>query len=129
MRTTLLTLVAGAIAASVSISAHHSFAAEYFEDQSMTVEGELMTFEYKSPHAWVRVMAKDETGALQPFAAEWASPNRLNQRGVTKETLRAGDYVVITGSPGRNPAERRLHLKSIHRPADGWRWSGPGGPR
>jgi hypothetical protein len=41
------------------------------------------------------------------------------------DTLKAGDYVVITGSPGRNPADRKVHLKRIERPSDGWR-SGTG---
>ena len=43
--------------------------------------------------------------------------------GVT--SLKPGDHVVVTGSPGRNPSEFRLHLKGIHRPADDWRWFGP----
>ena len=128
MRTTFLTLLIGAVAVGVPVSAHHSFPAFYFEAQSMTVEGELVEFEYRSPHAWVRVMATDERGEMQQFAAEWSNPTRLGQGGVTKDTLKAGDHVIVTGSPGRNPAEHRLHLKGIHRPADGWTWSGPGTP-
>jgi hypothetical protein len=42
---------------------------------------------------------------------------------VTKDTLRPGDIVRITGSPGRDESERRLHLKRIERPADGWQWT------
>ena len=126
MRVTLLTLLFGAVAVGVPVSAHHSFPAFYFEEQSVTVEGELVEFEYRSPHAWVRVMAKDDRGEMQQYAAEWANPTRLGRGGVAKDTLKAGDHVVITGSPGRNPAEHHLHLKSILRPADGWKWSGPG---
>jgi hypothetical protein len=69
-------------------------------------------------------MTQDETGALVKFSAEWASPSRLQQPGVTAETFKPGDRLIITGAPGRNPAERRLHLKTIERPADGWRWPG-----
>jgi hypothetical protein len=91
----------------------------------MSIEGELVQFEYRSPHAWIHVMVRDESGETQRFSAEWASPTRLTRRGVTADTLRPGDRIVITGSPGRNPADRRIHLKSILRPADGWSWSGP----
>jgi len=56
---------------------HHSFAAHYFEDQSVTVQGELVEFEYISPHAWVHVMVKDSTGEAQKYSAEWNNPNRL----------------------------------------------------
>jgi hypothetical protein len=40
------------------------------------------------------------------------------------DTLKPGDRVIITGAPGRNASERRIHLKSIERPADGWAWRG-----
>jgi hypothetical protein len=60
-------------------------------------------------------------GVLQ-YSAEWANPNRLSRDGITKETLKAGDHLVVTGSPGRNAGENRIHLKQIERPADGWNW-------
>jgi hypothetical protein len=108
----------------VPLYAHHSFAAHYFEEQSVSIQGEVVEFEYKSPHAWVHVMAKDGNGQTQRFSAEWANPNRLQQLKITKDTLKAGDYVIITGSPGRNASERRIHLKGIERPADAWNWRG-----
>jgi hypothetical protein len=121
----MLTLLIGAVALGVSTAAHHSFAAHYFEDQRVSIEGDLEQFEYRSPHSWVHVIATDETGATQQFSAEWASATRLQQWGVSQDTLKPGDHVIITGSPGRNPAEHRIHLKSIERRADGWQWSGP----
>ena len=129
MKAAFLTLIVGVVALCAPVSAHHSFPAHYFEDQTVSVEGELVEFEYRAPHAWVRVMAPDDKGVLQQFSAEWANPSRLSQLGVTKETLKAGDRVIISGSPGRNPAERRIHLKSIQRPADGWAWAARGGRR
>jgi hypothetical protein len=69
-------------------------------------------------------MAKDENGQMQRFSAEWASPNRLSQQSVGKDTLKPGDRLVISGSPARNASERKLHLKQIERPADGWKWAG-----
>jgi|SRR5206468_6297817 len=129
MKRALLTLVLGTATAGVPASAHHSFAAEYFESQTVSIEGELVQFDYRSPHVWVHVMAVDERGELQRFSAEWANPSRLAQRGVTQDTLRPGDRVVITGSPGRSASERKIHLKRIVRPADGWTWSGPAGRR
>lgn len=115
--------------AAAPVAAHHSFPAYYFEQQSVTIEGELVAFNYRTPHAWVHVRARDEEGVLQTFAAEWSSPNRLERDGIKKDTLKIGDQVRITGSPGRIAAEYRLHLKSIERPADGWRWAGGRGRR
>jgi hypothetical protein len=109
--------------------AHHSFAADYFEDQHVTIEGELVQFEYRSPHAWVHVMARDESGEMQKYSAEWFSAVRLKSQGITPDTLKIGDHVVIEGAPGRKASDHHLHLKSIERPADGWKFAGRGGPR
>ena len=119
---TLLVVVAGALASSLSVAAHHSFSAAYFEEQSVTIRGELVEFEYRSPHAWVHVDVAEAGGQTQRYSAEWANPNRLGQQGVGHDTLKPGDQVVIVGSPGRPGNEFKLHLKGIERPADGWTW-------
>ena len=128
MRRSLCFLFA-AVAAAVPLSAHHSFAAYYFEDQSMTITGEVVEFEYRSPHAWLHVSAPDSSGQVRRYAAEWANPNRLGQQGITRDTLQPGDRVVVSGSPGRTPGEFKMHLKGIERPADGWAWRGNRGRR
>lgn len=120
----LLVLFLGAAAAVTPLSAHHSFAAHYFEEESITIRGELVEFEYRSPHAWVYVMAPDDRGTMRRYGAEWQNPNRLGQQGITRDTLKPGDQVVVVGSPGRTAGEYKLHLKGIDRPADGWTWRG-----
>ena len=104
--------------------AHHSFASYYFEEQSVSIEGEVESFDLRAPHAWLYVMAPDAQGRMQRFAAEWANPTRLRGDGIGRETLKAGDRVIVTGSPGRTPSEYKIHLKGIQRPADGWEWRG-----
>ena len=120
MKRTLLTLAIMAFIAGVTASAHHSFAAYYFENQSTTLEGEVQEFQLRSPHALLMVRARTPQGTMETYTAEWSNPRRLTDSGVTKDTLKPGDLVVLTGSPGRNPADRKLHLKGIRRPADGW---------
>jgi hypothetical protein len=122
MRRHILTLLVATALAGVSAAAHHSFAAYYYEERSVSIEGQVVEFAYVAPHAWVYLMAPDDEGAVQRFSAEWANPARLARDGITKDSLRAGDRVVITGSPGRTPGEYKIHLKAIERPADGWQW-------
>jgi hypothetical protein len=129
VKRTVLTFFLAAAAAGVPASAHHSFAAHYLEDQRVSIEGDIAQIDYRSPHSWLHVNAKDESGVMRQVSAEWASAPRLKQSGVNEETLKPGDRVVITGSPARDPAAYRMHLKSILRPSDGWQWSGPGGRR
>lgn len=104
------------------LGAHHSFPSYYFEEQMVTITGELVEFDYRAPHAWVKVRVRDDRGVERVYAAEWANPSRLARDGVTKTTLNIGDQLIVAGSPGRTPDEYRLHLKAIQRVADGWEW-------
>jgi hypothetical protein len=118
---------AGVVALGVSLvtaglHAHHSFPAFYFEDQSITIEGSVVEFDYRAPHAWVRVMAPDPDGQMRTYGAEWSNPARLARDKVTKDSLKPGDVVRITGSPGRKSDDFVLHLKRIERPRDRWVW-------
>jgi hypothetical protein len=118
----MLFVLGAVLLAAPPLAGHHSFAAYYFEEQSVTIEGEVAEFDYRAPHAWLYVMAPDGQGQMRRYAAEWANPRRLMGDGVTRDALKAGDRVVITGSPGRTAADYKIHLKRIRRPADGWEW-------
>lgn len=124
MRRALMSLAVATLIAAGPVSAHHSFSAYYFEDQSVTLQGVIQEFQLRSPHATLIFTSPDGEGRPQTYSAEWGSPRRLNRNGVTKDTLKPGDEVVVTGSPGRVASEYKVHLKAIRRPADGWAWSG-----
>ena|SRR4249920_1636884 len=118
-------IVAGVVlAGSSSLLAHHSFAATYFEDKAQTIEGDLVQFVFRNPHSYVHLEAPDEHGEKQRWAIEWGSGMQLSTQGLTATTLRAGDHVVVTGAPGRNPEDHRMRMKSIERPKDGFKWNG-----
>jgi hypothetical protein len=124
-RTLFVLLIAGvALVAGSRVQAHHSFAATYFEDQTTSIEGNLVQFLFRNPHSFVHVEAPDKDGQMQRWAVEWGAGGQLNRQGVTRETLHPGDHVVVTGNPGRNPADHRLRMKTITRPSDGWKWGG-----
>jgi hypothetical protein len=112
--------VAAASFAAATAYAHHSFAATYLEDQSVQIEGELVQFLFRNPHSFVHVMVKEPDGKLERYAVEWGGAGQLGGQGVTRETLKAGDHVVITGSPGRNPEDHRVRMVTMHRPSDGF---------
>jgi hypothetical protein len=120
----VMLVVAMASLSVVPTHAHHSFAATYFEDKVSKIEGNLVQFLYRNPHSFVHVEAPDESGQMQRWAVEWGAGLQLGQQGVTRETLKPNDHVIIEGNPGRNAADHRLRMRSIFRPADGWKWSG-----
>lgn len=102
--------------------AHHSFTATYDESAIVEIEGQLVQFMFRNPHAWVHVMAPDENGDMQRWGVEWGGAGQLAGQGVSRESLKPGDHVVITGNPGRNPRDHRLRMRSLLRPADGYGW-------
>jgi hypothetical protein len=124
VRGTLFTLAVAAIVAAADAEAHHSFAAYYHESETTSIEGQVREFQFRSPHAILLVAARTPEGRIETYAAEWGNPRRLGNQGITKDTLKPGDIVVVTGSPGRTPSEYKIHLKGIQRPADGWSWGG-----
>ena len=109
--------VAAAIVIGGSAQAHHSYAL-YLEDRTVSIEGELAQFVYRSPHTIVTLKTADSA----TYNAEWWDRRELASVGVTGDTLRIGDRIVITGSPGRNRDDHILHVKGVRRIADGWRW-------
>ena len=126
MKRTLLALVivAGAIVSSGRAYAHHSFAATYFEDKTQKIQGKLVQFLFRNPHSFVQVEAEDEHGVVQRWAVEWGAGGQLGRQGVTRDTLKPGDEVIIVGNPGRNPEDHRMRMVNITRPSDGWKWGG-----
>lgn len=113
-------VLAGGLA--VRSEAHHSFAATYLEDQSVTIEGDLVQFLFRNPHSFVHVMVKEKDGTMVRYAVEWGGAGQLGGQGVTRETLKPGDHLVISGSPGRNPDDHRVRMVSLRRPKDGFGW-------
>lgn len=125
MKRTLLALIvtAGAMISGGRADAHHSFAATYLEDKTQKVEGKVVQFLFRNPHSFLTVEGPDEKGAMQSWSIEWGSSGHLSRQGVTHDSLKVGDRVVVIGHPGRTAEDHRLHMVSIQRPADGWKWS------
>jgi len=115
-------VVTAALIVGTRAEGHHSFAATYFEGQTVTIEGELVQFLFRNPHSFVHVLVKERDGSEVRYAVEWGGAGQLGGQGLTRETLKPGDFVVITGSPGRNPAEHRVRMVSLRRPKDGFGW-------
>jgi len=105
------------------VYAHHSFAATYVENKMASIDGELVQFVYRNPHAIIQIMAPDANHQMQRWTVEWEGRGELDHEGVTGMTLKSGDDVIVTGNPGRNASDHWLRATTIVRPKDGWKWS------
>ena len=115
-------LIGAAMLVTGAALAHHSFTATYDEAATVEIEGQLVQFMFRNPHAWVHVMAPDENGEMQRWGVEWGGAGQLSGQGVTRESLKPGDHVIITGNPGRNARDHRIRMRSLRRPSDGFGW-------
>jgi hypothetical protein len=115
-------VAAGLLTFSVPAAAHHSFAAIYELGKEIEFEGKIAEVTLRSPHSFLFVEAKDESGAIQKWAVEGPSAAQFVQQGVDPATFKAGDIVQIVGNPGRNKIGYRARLVKIVRPSDGKSW-------
>lgn len=105
--------------------AHHPVANPYRTDQTQKITGHLVELHLRNPHSLMLLDTKHpSTGESQRWSVEWLAAFLLSRQGIAATTLKAGDQLVITGYPSRNPDDRQLLIRTIVRPRDGWHWSG-----
>ena len=122
MKVRLVLMIAATLLFAIAASAHHSIAGTYDQGREVKVEGKLVQFLFRNPHAFVHIEAPDENGVTQRWAVEWGGAAQLSGQGVKRDTLKSGDIVTITGNPGRNPADHRLKMNTLKRKSDGFGW-------
>ena len=85
---------------------HHSTAARYDLEQSLTVTGTLVQFRMISPHSRILVEVQGETGETVIWDSETSSGPTLYRRGWRIDDLNPGDRVTLTVRSLLSPAER-----------------------
>jgi hypothetical protein len=119
MGRTVLVLI-GALALAGSSALAHPGSANFYLDQSKSVEGALESLRYANPHIVLTIRTADST----VYTATWGPPYQIERAGVTKSTLKVGDHLIVTGAPPRNAASREvMPVWEIQRPRDGWKWA------
>lgn len=100
-------ILAGTLLAmgAMSAHAHHSFAM-FDNEKDIVIEGEVKEFQWTNPHIWIQVNVKSADGKVVEHSVEGGSPNGLRRNGWSRDSMKAGDRIVLTvhpfkdGSPG-----------------------------
>jgi hypothetical protein len=77
--------------------AHHSFAAEYDRNKSITLKGTVTKVEWQNPHIYFYIDVKGADGTVANWAIEGGAPNTLYRNGWRKDSVQAGNEVTVDG--------------------------------
>jgi hypothetical protein len=99
--TALLVAAFAALSAQPS-AAHHSFAAEFDANASIELTGTVTKVEWANPHTYFYMDVTNPKGEIENWALEMGSPNGLMRRGWTRDSMKLGDVVTVTGSRAKD---------------------------
>jgi len=86
------------ILATVPLSAHHSFAAQFDRAKPITLTGPVKKVDWINPHARFFIEAKDAAGKEALWEIELSAPAGLMRNGWTRNSLKIGDVVTVNAS-------------------------------
>jgi hypothetical protein len=92
--------------ATVSVAAHHAFAAEFDANKPVEFTGTVTKMEWFNPHVWLHLDVDKPGGATEPWAFEAGTPNVLFRRGFTKESLLPGTKIKVDGYQAKDGTHR-----------------------
>ena len=84
------------------LAAHHSFAAEFDANSPIEVEGTVIKVQWTNPHTYFYIEVETDDGDFEEWGMEMGSPNGLARRGWSRNSLKIGDVVTVTGSRARD---------------------------
>ena len=94
----LLTAVGvGLLIASGPLLAHHAFSAEFNANAPVTLKGAIVKIEWINPHTWIHIEVKKPDGKVETWMVEGGTPNTLQRRGISRDSVQIGTVIVVEG--------------------------------
>ena len=100
----LILLFCGLLGASAM--AHHAFATEFDATKPITLRGVVTKVEWTNPHVWFYLNVKNDKGEVENWGFEMGAPQQVRARGWSRDTLKAGDELIVEGSRARDGSSR-----------------------
>lgn len=84
------------------VMAHHSFAAHYDTQKTITIQGSIVNVRLTNPHSWFFLDVKEPDGSTSRWSFEAGTPGGMIRNGYKATELPPGTVVTITGAPSRD---------------------------
>jgi hypothetical protein len=98
----IIGIVAMVALSGAALLAHHGTSITYEMDKTITVTGTVTEFDFGYPHPALFLDVKDDKGQIVKWGAEFLpTPAALRALGWNKQTLKAGDAVVLGCHPSK----------------------------
>ena len=85
------------LAATTPLLAHHAFSAEFDAKAPVKLTGPITKVEWINPHAWIHVEVKKPDGKTEIWMVEGGTPNTLQRRGISRDSIKVGTVIVVAG--------------------------------
>jgi len=96
---------------------HHSISGVYESNREVRVEGIVAEFHWVNPHPFMILTVKRASGSTEQWQLEMDNRFELARIGMTSETFKPGDRIIVTGNSSRTQSQR-LYILSLDRPED-----------
>jgi hypothetical protein len=68
--------------------------------------GPIVKVELINPHAWIHMEVKTPDGKVERWAVEGGTPNTLQRRGITRDSIKLGTVIVVQGYRSKDGSMR-----------------------
>jgi hypothetical protein len=83
-------------------AAHHALSATFDANKPVTIRGTITHVTWTNPHVWLYLDVTDADGKVTTWGINGVSPAALASHGVTRDTLKPGDQIMVEGLAAKN---------------------------